>query len=432
MKALHIVLVLLGIAPVALAADWPQFQGPNRDGHSKDTGLLNVWPKAGPKLEWTFKDAGIGYSSPAVVGDRIYLLGGRGKDEYLFALNASTGKEKWKLRIGPVFDFKGNQWGAGPRSTACVADGLVYALSGFGDLVCAETKSGAEVWRMDTKKDLQAEVNPKQLEDNPKLGWGFAWSPLVDGDKLICNPGGPAGSVAALDRKTGRVVWQSKDLKEQASYASPIVAEIGGVRQYIVLHYNGLSGVAAKDGELLWSWEKNPAYGDVVIPTPIYHEGHVWISAGFKPPSCDCIKITMQGGKFKATNVYKRNASRVMKNTVGGSVLVEDHVFGHSDSVGWVCQDFKTGQKVWAEKNVKMGAGSICYAEGHLYCHDEDEGKVALIEASPKGWNEKGRFELPQKAKLRAVSGRNWTPPVIANGCLYLRDQELLFCYKIK
>src|SRR5262245_51862277 len=138
MRTLHAALVLFGLASLASAADWPQWLGPDRNGHSKDTGLLKEWPKGGPKLAWTFKDAGVGYSSAAVVGDRIYLLGGRGKDEELFALDAANGRELWKLKIGPIFDFKGNQWGAGPRSTASVANGHVYALGGLGDLLCAD------------------------------------------------------------------------------------------------------------------------------------------------------------------------------------------------------------------------------------------------------------------------------------------------------
>lgn len=431
MKTLHAALVLLGIAPVALAADWPQWLGADRNGHSKETGLLKQWPKGGPTLAWTFKDAGIGYSSPAIVGDHIYLLGGRDKDEYLFALDAADGKEKWKLKIGPIFDFNGNQWGGGPRSAASVANGHVYALGGLGELVCADARSGAEIWRMNTPKVLKAEVNPIQLSTNPKLGWGFSWSPLVDGNKLICYPGGPAGSVAAVDRKDGKVLWQSKALTEQASYSSPIVAEIGGVRQYIVLHYNGLAGVDARDGSLLWNWEKNPAYSDVVIPTPIHKDGHVYISAGYKPSACDLIKITESKGKFKAENVYKTGAKRVMKNTVAGSVLVGDHLYGHSANVGWTCQDFKTGEKVWSNRNV-FGTGSVTYADGHLYCYGEDDGIVALVEVSTEKWKEKGRFTLPAKPRVKAVDARYWTPPVIANGHLFLRDQELLFCYKIK
>ncbi len=424
--------IVLALCPGSLlsAADWPQFLGPKRDGHSPETGLLKMWPKAGPALAWTFANAGEGYSSPAVVGDRVYLTGGRGEDEELFALDATNGKELWKLKIGPLFDFKGNQWGRGPRSAPAVAEGLVYALGGGGDLICADTKTKQEVWRVSMLKDLNGDVN--DIGGGPKkTGWGFCWSPLLDGDKLICYPGGAAGALAALDRKTGKVIWRSTDLEEKASYSSPIVAEIGGVRQYIVLHNKGLAGVDAEKGKLLWTWEREPAYGDVVIPTPIYHDSHVYISAGYRPATCELIQIAEKKGTFSAKGVYKQAATKVMKNSVGGSVLVDGHVFGHSDKVGWVCQEFKTGKRVWADKQA-LGTGSLVYADGHLYCHGEEDGEVVLIEASPTPWNEKGRFMIPAKTKLKSVSGQNWTPPVIANGHLFIRDQEYLFCYTIK
>jgi outer membrane protein assembly factor BamB len=430
MKTLHTVLVLFSLAPVALTADWPQFLGPNRDGHSKDTGLLKAWPKGGPMLAWTFANAGVGYSSPAVVGDRIYLLGGRGKDDELFCLDAANGLQLWKQKIGQLYDFDGNQWGGGPRATPSVADGLVYALGGFGDLLCADAKTGDVVWRVSMAKDLKGEVN-KIGGNQEKLGWGYSWSPLVDGDKLICYPGGPEGAVAALDRKKGTVLWRSTDLKEQASYASPIVAEIGGVRQYIVLHNGGLAGVEAKNGKVLWSWEKEPAYGDVVIPTPLFKDGCVYLSAGYKPATCDLIQINENKGKFTAKNLYERDVARVMKNSVAGSVIVDGHVYGYSDRVGWVCQELKTGKLVWGDKRA-FKVGSVSYADGRLYCYGEDDGIVALVEPSPTKWVEHGRFNLPRAANLKAISGRNWTPPVIANGHLFIRDQELLFCYKIK
>src|SRR5215472_12078953 len=220
-----------------MAADWPQFRGPNRDGVSKETGLLKEWPKGGPKLLWTFKKAGAGYSCPAVVGDRLYTMGARDADEYLICLDIkdpAAVTEVWAVKIGPTFTFTGNIWGDGPRATPTVDAGLVYCLGGFGDLVCVDADEGDLKWRKSMLKDLGGQVNPigggpgEGKPDEPQLGWGYTWSPLVDGDRLICIPGGPEGTVAALDKKTGTVLWRSKDLKEQCCYASPILAEVGG------------------------------------------------------------------------------------------------------------------------------------------------------------------------------------------------------------
>lgn len=417
------------VAVAVPAADWPQWLGPNRDGKSTEKGLLQKWPMAGPKLEWTFKDAGVGYSSPAVVGGMIYLTGGRNGDEYLFALDMN-GKEQWKLKLGPTFDFKGNQWGKGPRAAPTVTNGNVYALGGHGELVCADAKKGTLVWSVHMLKNLKGVIN--NIGGGPiNVAWGYSWAPLVDGDQVICYPGGLAGAAAALNAKTGVVVWRSKDWTVDASYSSPVAAEFGAVKQYVFLSNEGMAGIAAKDGALLWKWDKKPAYADVVIPTPLIHEDHVYVSAGYKPATCDLVKITAAGGKFNAKSLYDRAKGRVMKNVVAGSVIVDGHVYGYSDRAGWVCQDLMSGKEVWAEKDA-FGVGSLTYADGHCYLYGEDDGKVALIEASPKGWNLKGEFVIPQKTILKQPSGRNWTPPVIADGKMFLRDQELLFCYTVK
>lgn len=421
--------LLLGLGLThAHAADWPQFQGPDRSNVSKETGLLKQWPAKGPALVWTFTDAGVGYSSPSIVGDRLYMTGAREDESFLYALDVANGKEVWKTKLGKRFTFKGNQWGDGPRAAPTVADGLIYALDGGGELLCAQASDGKEVWRKFLPVDLKAEVN--KIGGGPdKLGWGFCAAPLVDGDLVILNAGGPEGTLAALNRKTGAVVWRSKDLTDQASYSSPVVAEVNGVRQYIVLLYRGVAGVAAKDGSLLWFYDKKPAYSDVLIPAPIYHDGHVYVSNGLGGAGCDLIKVTAAGGKFKATRVY---ANKNMKSNTGGIGLLDGHVYGYSDRRGWICQSWMGGEIKWGEKNALRGGGSLTVADGMLYCYGEDDGEVVLAEASPKGWAEKGRFTIPQHTRFKAPSGRDWTYPVVANGKLYLRDQELLFCYDVK
>lgn len=432
MKTRTLLSLALGLSALALplcAADWPQFRGPERTGISKETGLLKTWPKEGPPLVWTFSQSGLGYSGPAVVGDRLFLMGARDNVESLFALDLASAKgdsvkELWSVKIGPKFTWKGNTWNVGPSATPTVDGDRVYGLGGQGELVCVEAATGKEVWRKNLPKQLGAEVNDigGGLE---KFGWGFTWSPLVDGEQLICVPGGAQGTLAALNKKTGDVLWRSKDLTEQASYSSPIVVEVDGVRQYIQLTNAGVAGVAARDGALLWFYKRE--YKDVVIPTPIYHDHHVYVSVGFAL-GCDLIKLTKVGDKFKAEKVY---ANKVMVNGNGGAVLVDGYVYGYSEGKGWVCQDFKTGESAWLNRRKLQGGGSLIYADGHLYCYGEEKGEVALVEPNPKAWKEDGLFETPKKSSHNLSRGKLWTHPVLANGKLYLRDQELLFCYDV-
>ena len=243
------VIIGFSLAACALAggADWPQWQGLDRTGVSKETGLLKSWPKDGPPRLWTFKNLGIGFSGPAIVRDRLYTMGARNESTFVIALDIDKGTEVWSHKIGPIFtqDF----YGDGPRSTPTVDGDYLYALDGTGELVCLETAKGKEIWRKNLIKDLGGEMMTE---------WGFSESVLIDGDKLICTPGGDKGTLAALDKKTGAVLWRSTELKNKAPYSSMMVADIGGVRQYIQNSFIGkteggtVSGFAAKDGKLLW------------------------------------------------------------------------------------------------------------------------------------------------------------------------------------
>jgi outer membrane protein assembly factor BamB len=420
---LGLVVLAVALPLAALGADWPQWQGPDRNSISKEKGLLQSWPKDGPPLVWTFKDAGTGFTAPAVVGGTVYSMGARGDDEYVFALD-EKGKQKWATKIGAAYDWKGSFWNYGPSATPSVDGDLIFALGSQGILVCVKKDSGSEVWRKDLPKDLSAEVNP--IGGGPEnTGWGFAWSPLVDGNKLIVTPGGPRGLVAALDKKNGNVVWQSKDVKAQATYSSPIAADIHGVRQYIVLAETGVVGVSAENGDLLWEYKRRPRYPDVVIPTPICQGDQVFVTAW--GAGDELLKIEPDGKKFTAKKVY---AKKDLGSKVDGVVLVDKYVYGNHDDRDWKCVEFATGAVKW--QSTKLGAGSMVYADGRLYVQAEDDDIVALLEPSPDGYKEVSRFKLPQASKLRRPRGKTWTHPVIADGHLYLRDQELIFCYKIK
>jgi outer membrane protein assembly factor BamB len=428
---------LLGVLSLAFltaplrGADWPQFRGPQRDGVSRETGLLQEWPKGGPKLLWTYDGAGLGYSGPAIVGDRLYFACGRKDAEYLVALDlkGEMPKELWAAKIGPIFTWKGNSWNIGPNATPTVDGELIFALGGFGDLVCVEAATGKERWRVSLPRDLGGEVNPigGGAEKPTPLGWGYAHAPLVDGDVVVCVPGGKQGLLAGLDKATGKVLWRSKGVTDQASYSSPIVVEVGGVRQYVQAVNRGTLGVSTKDGKLLWRYLREPAYDDVVTATPLFHDNCVFSTVGFQQ-GCDLVKLMANDGGVKAAMVY---SNKEMQSRDGGVVLVGDHVYGYSEKGGWACLDFKTGKPAWTEREA-LGRGSVTGADGRLYCCAEKGGIVVLVEPTPAAWTEKGRLKLPQESKNRPTSGGLWTHPVVANGRLYVRDQELLHCYDVK
>lgn len=410
--ALVLVPLLVCLVTVATASSghWPQWRGPDRTDVSKETGLLKSWPEGGPKRAWLFENAGLGYAGYAIVGGKLFTMGVRDGGEQLIAVDAKEGKELWSARMGETLK---NDWGDGPRGTPSVDGDRVYAMSGRGNLICASAADGKIVWQH-TMKEFGGGTPD----------WGYTESVLVDGDKVVCTPGGRKGALVALDKKTGELVWQSKDFTDPAHYSSIIAAQHGGKRQYIQLTEKHVVGISAEDGKLLWSsdWPGSTA----VIPTPIFSDGHVYVTAGYGA-GCKLIKL---GPTNEASEVY---FNKEMINHHGGVVLVDGHLYGHSDRPvnGWLCQNFKTGQQVWLEKDA-LGKGAVTYADGMLYCLAEKDGTVALVEASPKGWKEHGRFKLAAQTTQRNPKGRIWTHPVVTGGRLYLRDQELLSCYDVK
>jgi outer membrane protein assembly factor BamB len=365
-------------------------------------------------LVWTFDNAGKGYSSPAIVDGLLYLTGSRDGEVLLMCLDATTGKEKWSTPIGRDPEKGYNTgWGAGTRGAATVGDGLVYAMTATGDLAAVQTSDGKVKWKKDLVKDYGGNIPD----------WGYSESPLLDNGKLLVTPGGKDGAIVALDAATGADLWRSKDLTDGAQYSSIIAADVDGKRQYIQLFMNTLAGVDAANGDLLWT-SRWPAGRTAVIPTPIHHNGRVYITSGYGAGS-KLVAITNDG----AEDVWD---NKVMKNHHGGVVLIDGHVYGFSDGGGVICQNFETGEMVWSERGEGIQKGAIHYADGMLYCLDEHEGSVFLIEASPEGYKEHGRFNLPRETELRrGTSGKVWTHPVVINGKLYLRDQDLLFCFDV-
>jgi outer membrane protein assembly factor BamB len=428
-------LLVLGVCGLALsgllAADWPGWRGPDRSAVSKEKGLLKTWPKDGPKLVWEYDKAGQGYAGMAIVGDVVYTMGARGDDEYLIAVD--RGKQKWATKVGPVHDWKANSWSRGPNCTPMVDGDLVFGLSSKGELICVEKAKGKEVWRLNIPDKLAGEVMPG-AGGPEKIGWGYCWSPLVDGDQLILAPGGPKGLIASVNKKDGKLIWRSKAVKDQCTYSSPLLATLGGVKQVLYLTQTGLVSVSAKDGELLWQHRRGDPYEDVVCPTPIVRGDMVYVSVGYGGASggSQGLKVTAQDKKFKVDVVYTK---KVIGNKQGGVVLWGDHVYGYHEENNWACQDFAKGTLIWPNPKKRMRqavkSGSVLAADGRLYVLS-DEGTAAMLDASPKGYKVISQFKLPKLSEHRKSRGGVWTHPSLSNGKLYLRDQELVFCYQVK
>jgi outer membrane protein assembly factor BamB len=414
---LIIAFTLLTVVNSGRAGDWAQWRGPNRDDVSQETGLLKEWPKEGPKLLWTCEEAGIGFSGPAIVGDRLYSMGSDDKKEYVFAVDVKSGKKLWSTEVGEVFI---NVFGDGPRSTPTVDGDFVYALGSNGDLICVRGANGEKVWSLSLKKDLEGQVGH---------GWGHCESILVDNGKVVCTPGGKKGTLAALDKKTGKLLWRSKDLEDTASASSIIIGEVAGKRHYVQMTQQSVIGVAPEDGRVLWRFPRNGS--TAAIPTPIVKDHYVYVTSGYGVGS-QLLDLTLTNEKFESKPLYDKEKHRNMANTHGGVVRVGDYLYGFSDGKGWVCQKFDSGDIAWPDnERHKLGNGSLTYADGRLYCY-HDKGTIALVDASPDGWKESGRFDLPKKSTYKRKASAIWTHPVVANGKLYLRDQDLIFCFDIK
>ncbi len=395
------------------AADWPQWRGPNRDGISHETELLKEWPKDGPKQIWKVTDIGKGYSTPAVVGDRIFLLANQGlDDEYVAALSVADGSKVWSATLGKVGNPDQKPPYPAARSTPTVDGQRLYALSSDGNLVCLERSNGKKVWAKSLRDDFGG---------HPGM-WAYSESPLVDGDVLVCTPGGKEATIVALNKKTGDVIWKCASPEgDDAAYSSIVIAHIDGAKQYVQMLQNQLVGVNPKTGKLLWHYDKTAKHSPAVIPTPVVSDGYVY-SAGALVGG-GLVKIRESGGDFEAEQVY---FSTKLPTAIGGTVKIGDFLYG-TTAQALVCIDFTSGDEKWHDRSI--GASSLLFAEGLLYMHGE-KGDVALVEATPDGYHEKGRFK-PEGQPDRGDS-KAWAYPVVANGRLYIRDMGVLWSYDVK
>jgi outer membrane protein assembly factor BamB len=388
-------------------ADWPNFNGPRRDNKSSETGLLPRWPPGGPKLAWISRGLGAGYSSVSVVKGVVYTMGNKGASEAMIALDVGTGEKIWSTPFAWAAHLAA---GDGPRSTPTVSGDAVYALGGYGDLVCLEAGSGVIRWR----KSILQEFGAHNLE------WGMRESVLIDGHRLICTPGGDQATLVALDAATGELIWKSLlPGKDRASYASPIVVEVGSVRQYVQFTASGTVGVRADSGEFLWR-DDSASNTTANCSSPLSAGNLVFTSSNYGTGG-SLVRLSASHSTVNADLVFH---TREMSSHHGDMVIVDGLLYGSSEPGILTCLELKSGKVKWRSRST--GKGAITYADGRIYLRTE-QGTVLLVEATGAGYRELGRFEQPR----RSVSSA-WSHPVVAAGKLFLTDQDLLLCYELK
>jgi outer membrane protein assembly factor BamB len=417
-KITFITAVTLAVGTTLTAQNWSQWRGTNRDAIAKTNTNLNFdWENNPPKLSWVFREAGAGYSSPVVVGNTIYMSGAANDEEFAFALDTRTGHIKWKQILGKQFT---QDHGSGPRGTMVVDNDKLYLIRADGQLHCLSISDGKILWKKDFVNDFNGVMSTV---------FGYSESPLIDDNHLICTPGGVNGSMVALNKNTGEKIWQSKELLDSAAYSSPLVAEIGGVRQYIQLTAGYVVGVAANDGKLLWRTEVPGASAmraAAIIPTPIFFDKNkIFVTTGF---GSFLVRLDKNGPDFNPEIVYN---NKNMVNNHGGVVLLNDHIYGFGETSGWTCLDVKSGERSWAKRGVGIARGALFAINDRLILQDEATGRLVVIAASTDDWTEIGRMELPERTEILTLNNMVWTHPVFANGKLYVRDQDLLFCFDL-
>ncbi len=401
--------VAVGVVAAALpAADWPQWRGPDRTGISAEKGLLQEWPEGGPKLAWKADKFGTGYSSPVVVKGVVYTQTTRDGKEFVVALTEADGKEKWATEIGKVGANKGPQY-PGTRATPTADGDALFCLASDGELNCVGT-DGKVRWHKNLAKEFDGEVG----------NWAYTESVLVDGDAVVCTPGGKTATLAKLKKTTGEVIWKAAvPGGDIADYASVMPVTVNGKKQYVQHMRKAAVGVDAETGKFLWKNSKTQDAGASIL-TPVVDKNVVFV-AGSRTGGA-ALKLTPDGDGVKADEVF---FDKAFGPSSGGAVLLDGHLYFTAGGLAGklYCVEFATGLVKWTETGV--GNASLCYADGRLYLRGWN-GEVALAAVSPDKYEEKGRFKHPDKSKIQG-----WPHPVVANGKLYVRDMDTLLCFDV-
>ncbi len=428
--------------------DWPQWRGPNRDAVSLEKNLLKEWPEDGPPLAWdsslvnTGKDDGLGiaWSTVSIANGRLCTVGSKDGNCFVFCLDERTGKLIWSTKLGK---------GGRPNSTPTIDGDRLYTLTHEGDgadsffeseglVACLDFATGRIVWTKRIRQDLEGRSS----------GWGFSEGLLVDGNKLVCTPGGDETTLVALDKLNGEIIWKSAVPGcGGCGHASIVIAEVGGIRQYVTLVGSkeiGMIGVNSVNGKFLWSYNRVAVVeGHGCIPTPIVQDDLVFCSGAYHGGS-SLVRLAPDGeGGIHVNEVYHLRGNQVQVMH-GGMVLVGGHIYGgHGHNRGFpFCLDLKSGKVDWKVRGAGSGSAGVVYADGNLYFRYENN-VVALVEATPKGYQLRGKLQIgtgnPTYKERNSATNRDlpgdfdtgWPHPVVVHGRLYIRDKNKVLCYDI-
>ena len=384
---------------VALASDWTNWRGPNHDGISVETDLALVW-KGKPKILWE-RQIGAGFSGVAGVGERVFTCGTEDRKQVLFCLDASSGKVIWKRAIGR--ELREGMGGDGPRATPALSDGRVYIFGGHGTLLCAAARTGKQIW--------------KRSYNNPP-DWSYSGSVLIEGPLAIISPGKRDGGLLALDRKSGKAIWKAGN--DGAGYATPYPFTFEGKRYILGFLATQAIIVEARTGRQVWSKSWRTSY-DVNAATPIYHEGHLFISSGYGT-GCALLQLRRAGSRLEAPEVWR---NREIRNKFQTCILYEGTLYG-ADEQSLKCVDWMTGKLFWSERRIEGSGtqhGTVVLVGDHLVFLSP-AGQLQVARASPRG------YEPLASAKI--LSGRCWTVPTLHNGRLYMRNLRKLVCLDLR
>ena len=414
------------LAPAALAADWPQWRGPQRDGKSTDVGLLEEWPEDGPPLYFRAEGIGRGFSTVSVANGRLFTMGDFDDRQFALALNRENGAIEWRTEVGP--SWADNNLYPGSRSTPTTDGDRVYALGTEGTLVCLRQETGEVVWR----RNLPQDFGGFMMMARAGVNWRYTESPLVDGDWVVVTPGAPEAAVVALDKRTGEEIWRTRlpelggNGDDGAGYSSIVVSHGAGVKQYVQMMGRGLVGIRAEDGAFLWAY--TGIANDVAnIATPVVDGDYVFGSTGYGTGAVLLRLSAGDDGAVSAEEVYFLEPDE-FQNHHGGVVLHEGYLYtgtGHNQGFP-VSARFDTGEIAWGPvRNDGRNSAAIAYADGRLYLRYQN-GLVVLIDASPEAYTERGSFQIPD------VDEPSWPHPVIDGGILFLREQDRLYAYDVR